>query len=153
MLHRCFLFLRCKEPPPSRDHLQQSSLVLKLFLVKPAQPLDGVCFFRSLVVSESRDPCKPQRKSRLVPGTLLNLVVRNLDHNLWFHVNSPFRFCGLQLLKPLGDHVKLCIRQTLERLPYNHVLAGLFVPDCQMVVAQPTDSSPATPFRGDDDYV
>jgi len=83
----------------------------------------------------------------------LNLVERNLDHQLWPNGNSPAISAGFEGKQLFGLPAKHLIGESLECLAQHHELPALRIPRPQVKIGQPAGAAAVSPLRSQYDQV
>src|SRR6266566_9313042 len=153
----CTVLSSAEQDGDSKRHPEllhvKAILIFELFVVQLLEPLQCAGVFWTLIISKAGDSSESQSESRLVARALLNLVVGNLRHDSRLDVDRVATISRLNLLQSFRDRFKLYICQTFECLPDSQELPRFFVPNCYMVVAQPSHPPTTTPVGRDDHHV
>src|SRR3989454_9379196 len=137
-------------PPTTSQIVRAPALPFELFRVEVLEPLVCVDVLWPFVVSNAHNPREAKCESARVMWASLDLVVRDLDHRLGSHMESPALLGRREAAQPLRHRLELRIREALERLPNHLEPAALVVPYGEPVVRKPAIPSAASPFsRGD----
>src|SRR5262249_30437218 len=126
-------------------------LRLELPLLEKPQAVERDRLSRGLGVANVRDPRKSQREPRGIGGTLLDLVVLDLDDDLGPHPHRIAVVVGGELPEPLGHLAELCVGESLERLA--DVRKAVAVAHREVIVGQPANASAGPTVDGDDHAV
>src|SRR6058998_4378556 len=140
---------RCAGPPPGSEIVRAPALLFELFRVEVLEPLVCVDVLWPFVVSNAHNPREAKCESARVMWASLDLVVRDLDHRLGSHMESPTLLGRREAAQPLRHRLELRIREALERLPDHLEPASLVVPYGEPVDRKSTrlNSSHSSPSR------
>ena len=138
-------------PSHERPSYSQLSFGLELAGIEAAQLSQGGGLGRPLVVADARDAGEAQGEARRVGRALLDLVVRDLHHDLGPHAHGVPVVADGQPAQPLRHLAELLVGQPLEGLA--HVGEAVAVDHGEVIVGQPARAAPRAPIRGDDDAV
>src|SRR5881397_3807984 len=130
--------------PPTRSQIvRATALPFELLRVEFLEPLVCVDVLRPFVVSNPHNPREAKCETARVMRAPLDLVVRDLDHGLGSHMESPALLGRREAAQPLRHRLELRIREALERLPDDREDVqgphGCGVPGDDGAVARPRD--------------